>query len=155
MAVNTPVVEALNSMITIELTVINQYFLHSKMCRHWGYGKLADKFHSISIEEMRDAEAYAERVLEIGGLPNFQRLNGFGVGETPTEQLTLARDAELLALETLRGGIAVAEADNDFATSQMFREASLEERAHLTWAETQLRMIERLGEADYLTTQVA
>jgi bacterioferritin len=151
---NAPVVQALNTMITIELTVINQYFLHSTMCRYWGYGKLADTFRDISIDEMKDAEAYAERVLELGGLPNFQRINNFGIGETPTEQLTLTRDAEILALETLAAGIATAEEYKDFATAQMFRQASLEERAHLDWAETQLRMIGRLGEVDYLTTQV-
>lgn len=154
MTVHAPVVQALNTMITIELTVINQYFLHSTMCRHWGYGRLADRFRDLSIDEMKDAEAYAERVLEIGGLPNFQRINNFGVGETPTEQLTLTRDAEILALETLAAGIATAEEYKDFATAQMFRQASLEERAHLDWAETQLRLIERLGEVDYLTTQV-
>ncbi len=155
MAVNTPVIQALNAMITLELTVINQYFLHSKMSRYWGYDKLADKFRDLSIDEMKDAEAYAERVLEIGGLPNFQRLNNFGVGETPIEQLTLARDAEVFALDSLATAIATAEEHTDYATAQMFREASLEERAHLDWAETQLRMIERLGEVDYLTTQVS
>ena len=118
------------------------------------YGKLADKFRDLSIDEMRDAESYAERVLQIGGLPNFQRLNSFEIGETPIEQLTFARDAETVALEALSGGIATAEGHNDFATAQLFRQASLEERAHLDWAETQLRLINSLGEVDYLTTQV-
>lgn len=154
MVVNTPVVQALNGMITLELTVINQYFLQSKMCRYWGYDKLAAKFRDLSVDEMKDAEAYAERVLEIGGLPNLQRLNNFGIGETPVEQLTLTRDAEIAALEALGAAIAVAEEHKDYATAQMFREAALEERAHLDWAETQLRLIERLGEVDYLTTQV-
>jgi bacterioferritin len=148
------VVAALNTMLTIELTVINQYFLHSKLCAHWGYQRLAVAFRDISMEEMRDAESYTDRILELDGLPNFQRLGSVRIGETVTEQLTLARDAEAAALAALHQGILTSEANGDMSTAGMFRAASLEERQHLAWAQTQLRLIDTLGENDYLTTQV-
>lgn len=154
MTTPSPVVTALNTMVTIELTVINQYYLHAKICDHWGYAKLAAKLREISMEEMRDADAYAQRVLEVGGLPNFQRIDPFGVGENPVEMITLARDAEKHALEALRTGIQIADEHGDMPTAQMFREAALEEREHLAWAETQLLLRERLGESDFLTTLV-
>ena len=148
------VVGALNTMLMIELTVINQYFLHSKMCAHWGYERLAGKFRDLSLEEMRDAESYADRILELGGLPNFQRIGAFQVGETPGEQLALARDAEQGALDALRDGITTCESAGDLATAGLLREAALEEKDHLAWAESQLRLIDQLGEVNYLTTQV-
>lgn len=148
------VVGALNSLLTIELTVINQYFLHSKMCASWGYERLALRFRALSMEEMRDAETYADRILELQGLPNFQRLAAFQIGETPAEQLTLARDSEARALQALREGIEISEEKGDLVTAGLFRGAALEERTHLAWAESQLRLIEQLGETNYLTTQV-
>lgn len=151
---DSKVVAALNTMLTIELTVINQYFLHSKMCARWGYERLAGRFRALSMEEMQDAEGYTDRILELGGLPNFQWLAAFQVGETVTEQLALARDAESGALAALREGIAICEQGGDMATAGMFREAALEEREHLAWAESQLRLIDTLGEINYLTTQV-
>lgn len=148
------VVGALNTMLMLELTTINQYFLHSKMCAHWGYERLAAKFRHLSMEEMRDAEAYADRILQLGGLPNFQRLGTFQVGESPGEQLTLTRDAEVGALAALGAGIATAENAGDLATAGILRDAALDERDHLAWAESQLRLIDQLGEVNYLTTQV-
>jgi bacterioferritin len=148
------VVGALNTMLMIELTVINQYFLHSKMCAHWGYERLAGKFRELSMEEMRDAEVYADRILQLGGLPNFQRIGAFQIGETPGEQLALARDAEVGALEALRAGIATCEESGDLATAGLLRDAAQEEKDHLAWAEGQLRLIDQLGEINYLTTQV-
>ena len=148
------VVAALNTMLKIELTAINQYFLHSMICAHWGYERLAAKFRALSMEEMRDAETYADRILQLGGLPNFQRLGAFQVGETVTEQLSLARDAESAALAALRDAIVISEQSGDLATAGVFREAALEEKEHLAWAESQLRLIEALGEINYLTTQV-
>jgi len=148
------VVAALNTLLTIELTVINQYFLHSKMCMHWGYERLARTFRALSLEEMRDAESYTDRILQLQGLPNFQRLGAFQVGESVTEQLTLARDAERGALTALRDGIVTCEQSGDLATAGLLRGAALEEKEHLAWAESQLRLVETLGEINYLTTQV-
>lgn len=148
------VVGSLNTMLMMELTAINQYFLHSKMCAHWGYERLAAKFRDLSMQEMHDAEAYADRILQLGGLPNFQRLGSFQVGETPGEQLGLARDAEAGALAALRAGITACENAGDLATAGLLREAALEEKDHLAWAQSQLRLIEQLGEVNYLTTQV-
>jgi bacterioferritin len=145
---------ALNTMLMIELTALNQYFLHSKLCAHWGYDRLAAKFRELSMEEMRDAETYTDRILQLDGMPNFQKLGPVKIGSTPAEQLALARDAETSALAALHQGIVACEAAGDVATAGMFREAALEEMTHLDWAQSQLRLLDQLGEINYLTTQV-
>jgi bacterioferritin len=150
----SPAVGALNTMLMIELTALNQYFLHSKLCSHWGYERLAAKFRELSMEEMRDAEAYTDRILQLDGMPNFQKLGPVQIGHTPTEQLSLARDAEANALTALREGIVACEAAGDMATAGMLREAAQEEMLHLAWAQAQLRLVDQLGEINYLTTQV-
>ena len=94
METNTRVVDLLNGLLTTELTAINQYFTHAKICESWGFERLAEKLREASMDEMKDAEALMDRVLELGGLPNLQRLGSFQVGETVAEQLQLA-----LALE--------------------------------------------------------
>jgi len=144
----------LNAMLMIELTALNQYFLHSKLCSHWGYERLAAKFRELSMEEMRDAEAYTDRILQLDGMPNFQKLGPVQIGRTPAEQLSLARDAEANALTALGEGIVACEVAGDMATAGMLREAAQEEMLHLAWAQAQLRLIEQLGEINYLTTQV-
>ena len=147
-------VDALNTMLMIELTALNQYFLHSKLCSHWGYERLAAKFRQLSMEEMRDAESYTDRILQLDGLPNFQKLGPVQIGHTPAEQLVLARDAEAGALTALGQGIVACEAAGDMATAGMLRAAAQEEMLHLAWAQAQLRLVEQLGEVNYLTTQV-
>jgi bacterioferritin len=151
---DSAVVDALNTMLMIELTALNQYFLHSKLCSHWGYERLAAKFRDLSMEEMRDAEAYTDRILQLDGMPNFQKLGPVRIGKTPAEQLTLARDAESNALTALGEGIVACEAAGDMATAGMLREAAQEETVHLAWAQAQLRLVDQLGEINYLTTQV-
>ncbi|HEX2805276.1 MAG TPA: bacterioferritin [Kineosporiaceae bacterium] len=151
---DSAVVDALNTMLMIELTALNQYFLHSKLCSHWGYERLAAKFRDLSMEEMRDAEAYTDRILQLDGMPNFQKLGPVRIGKTPAEQLTLARDAESNALTALGEGIVACEAAGDMATAGMLREGAQEETVHLAWAQAQLRLVDQLGEINYLTTQV-
>jgi len=148
------VVEALNELLTLELTVVNQYFVHSRMCENWGYERLAAKHREIAMEEMRDAEAIIDRVLFLDGVPNMQRLGSVTVGETVSEQFRIALDGELRALELLRGGISIALEEGDDASREFFAGSLLEEEGHVDFAETQLALIGSLGEANYLAQQL-
>ena len=148
------VVEALNELLTLELTVVNQYFVHSRMCENWGYERLAAKHREIAMEEMRDAEAIIDRVLFLDGVPNMQRLGSVTVGETVSEQFRIALDGEHRALELLRGGISIALEEGDDASREFFAGSLLEEEGHVDFAETQLALIGSLGEANYLAQQL-
>jgi bacterioferritin len=148
------VIEALNELLTLELTVVNQYFVHSKMCHNWGYAKLASKQREIAMDEMRDAEEIIDRILFLEGVPNMQRLGSVTVGETVGEQFRVALDGEHRALELLRGGITIALEEGDEASREFFAARLLEEEGHVDYAETQLGLIEQLGEANYLAQQL-
>ncbi|HEY6567484.1 MAG TPA: bacterioferritin [Actinomycetota bacterium] len=148
------VIEALNELLTLELTVVNQYFVHSKMCQNWGYERLAGKHREIAMDEMRDSEEIIDRILFLDGVPNMQRLGSVTVGETVSEQFQIALEGEHKALELLRGGIAVALEAGDEASREFFAGRLLEEEGHVDFAETQLALIEQLGEANYLAQQL-
>jgi bacterioferritin len=147
------VITALNGLLMTELTAINQYFLHYMMCKSWGLERLAGSFKDASYEEMRDAEQLAERVLDLGGLPNFQRLGSFQVGETAIEQLRLAKDLEEGAVRQLTESIGISEADGDLATATLLRGLILEESKQLAWLQGQLELMEQVGEQNYLALQ--
>jgi bacterioferritin len=147
------VVIALNGLLMTELTAINQYFLHYKMCQSWSLSRLAQSFKDASYEEMRDAEKLAERILDLGGLPNFQRLGSFGVGETALEQLRLALELETGAVAQLTEAIATVEGDKDLATATMLREMIVEEAKQVAWVESQLELAAKIGEQNYLALQ--
>ncbi len=101
------VIEVLNEILTAELTAINQYFLHAKMCDNWGYDRLAEKFRDESIDEMKDADAIIERILFLEGLPNLQRLGSIAIGETVLEQLQLDLELEVAAVERYNRAVAL------------------------------------------------
>jgi bacterioferritin len=145
---------ALNEVLAIELMAINQYFVHAKACEHWGYERLAERFRNDSIEEMKDAEQLMDRVLQLGGLPNLQRLDPFQIGEVPKEQLELALELEEQAITTLLSAIEVTEQEGDPATNTFLRRLLLSEQEQVEWLETQLSLIEQLGEQLYLAQQV-
>lgn len=149
-----PVIEALNRLLTLELTVINQYFLHSRMCENWGYGRLAQSIRETALEEMKDAEEYMDRILFLEGLPNMQRLETLRVGETVPEQLQIHLAAEKMVISALIDGVAIAEQEGDGATREFLADRLEEEERHVDWLETQLGLIDKLGEANYLTEQV-
>jgi len=151
---NQKVIEALNDLLTLELTVVNQYFVHSKMCESWGYTRVAAKQRAIAMDEMRDAEAIIDRILFLDGVPNMQRLEPVLVGETVPEQFRIALDAEVRAIEILGRGIAASQEVGDDASREFFAGRLLEEEAHVDYAETQLGLIERLGETSYLAQQL-
>ena len=117
---NAKLIEMLNEILTGELTSVNQYFVHAKMCENWGYARLAAKLREIAFEEMRDAEEIIDRILFLDGVPNMQRLGSVTVGETVPEQFRIALEGEHRALELLRGGISIALEEGDEASREFF-----------------------------------
>jgi bacterioferritin len=113
---NGRVIEALNDLLTLELTVINQYFLHSKMCENWGYRRLAKRFRDVAFEEMKDAERIIDRILFLEGVPNMQRLGAVTIGESVPEQLQIQLEGEGQALRVLADGIKVSLEEGDDAS---------------------------------------
>ena len=154
MAVDPKVVKLLNGLLTTELRAINQYFLDSKLASHWGYGHLAENLRTASFDEMKDAEELMDRILLLGGLPNLQRVEPFATGETPAEQFTLALELETKAVSQLREAIPEAERSGDHGTADLLRTMLVGEEKQVDWLQTQIDLIERLGEANYLAQQV-
>lgn len=147
-------IELLNEVLTAELTTINQYFIHAKLCENWGYAKLAKKQRDESIGEMRDAEAIIERILYLEGVPNLQRLGPVRVGETVPEQFEIDADTEREAIDRYNRGVALAVAKGDNGTRELLEEKLTGEESHLDWLETQLRLIREVGLANYLSVQI-
>ena len=143
----------LNSILTSELTAINQYFLHSRMQRNWGYGKLAEHSYDESIDEMKHADRLIERILFLEGHPNLQRLNSLRIGENVPEQLRADLALEIPAMALMREGIQICLRAEDNVTRHLLEEILRSEEEHVDWIETQLSLLESLGEALYLSLQ--
>ena len=148
------VIEFLNKALYNELTAINQYFLHAKMLKNWGLKELADHEYHESIDEMKHADKLSDRILFLDGLPNFQALGKLRIGENPRELLQCDLALELEALPALRDGIAHCEAVGDYTSRQLFADILDSEEEHIDWIETQLSLIERIGEQNYLAQQL-
>lgn len=148
------VIDRLNSILTIELTAINQYFLQAEMLRNWGYHRLYEKFRSFSLGEMQDAQQIVRQILFLEGVPNLQRLGAVRVGETPLEDLQIDLEAEMGAVETLREAIGHCASVSDFATRGMLEHMLRDEEEHVDWLETQLETIRQIGLQNYLTEQL-
>ena len=148
------VIEILNEVLTGELTAVNQYFLDARMLDNWGIERLAKHFYDDSIDEMKDADELIQRLLYLDGMPNVQRMGPVRIGETPLEKLTLARDAESAALDRLRRGIALCLEKGDHGSRELLEKILHGEEEHADWLETQLDLVERLGEQLYLAQQV-
>ena len=148
------VIEALNEVLTAELTAINQYFAQGKMCKNWGYERLASKFREESIGEMKDADAIIERILYLDGVPNMQRLGPVRVGEHPKEQLELALATEVAAIERLNRGIKLTRESDDNGSREMLEGILEGEEEHADWLEAQLYLIENVGAERYLAEQI-
>jgi bacterioferritin len=152
---STPaIIDLLNDVLTAELTAVNQYFVHSKMCANWGYERLAKHAYDESLGEMKDAEHLVERILYLEGVPNMQRLGSVRVGETVPEQLRLDLDLERAAIERLNAGIAACSEAGDHGTRDLLEEILEGEEEHADWLETQLHVIDEIGEAHYLAQQM-
>jgi bacterioferritin len=148
------IIELLNDVLTAELTAINQYFVHSKMCANWGYDRLAEHSRDESIDEMKHADEIIERILFYDGVPNMQRLYPVRVGETVPEQLRLDLALEMEAVKRLNDGIAACVAAGDNATRALLEKILVSEDEHIDWIETQLETIRQIGEAHYLAQQM-
>jgi bacterioferritin len=148
------VLELLNEVLTAELTAVNQYFLHAKMCENWGYHRLAHHSRDESIGEMKDADHLIERILYLDGVPNLQRLGTVGVGETVPEQLRLDLDLEREAITRLNRGIALCVAEGDNGSRDLLEDILEGEEEHADWLETQLALVAEIGEAHYLAQQM-
>ena len=151
---NEEVLELLNQLLTNELTAINQYFIHAKMCENWGYERLAHKIREESIDEMRHADMVIDRILFLNGVPNMQRYHKIRVGETVKEQLESDLQVEYTAIEFLNKGIAAARAAEDNASEDLFTKILVSEEEHTDWLETQLELIRQVGDQNYLAQQI-
>lgn len=148
------VVKALNTILKNELTAINQYFLHAKMLKHQGFGKLAEKEYEESIDEMKHADQISERILLIGGLPNLQDLGKLHIGELPQEMLASDLKLEEKAHKDLVDAIAICEEEKDITSSNLLQDILASEELHYDWLRKQLDLINVLGVENYLLTQV-
>ncbi|MFI9554051.1 bacterioferritin [Nonomuraea endophytica] len=144
------IIELLNEQLTAELTAINQYFLHAKMQENWGYTKLAEHTRAESIDEMRHAERLTDRILFLEGLPNYQRLGTLHIGQTVEEQLKADLDVELSVVERLRPGILLMREKGDATSARIFEDILADEEHHIDYLETELALIQSLGEQLYL-----
>jgi bacterioferritin len=148
------VIEFLNEQLTAELTAINQYFLHAKMQDNYGWTKLAKYTRAESFDEMRHAEILTDRIIFLEGLPNYQRLFHVRVGQTVTEMFQADRQIEVEAIDRLRRGIEVMRAKGDVTSARLFESILADEEHHIDYLDTQLELLEKLGEALYLAQQI-
>jgi bacterioferritin len=148
------IVELLNDVLTAELTAVNQYFGHAKMQDNWGYKRLAEHSRDESIDEMKHADELIERILYLEGIPNLQRLGSVRLGEDPVEQLRLDLELEREAVERFNRGIATAVELGDNGTRALLESMLTSEESHVDWLETQLDLVQALGEQLYLSEQV-
>ena len=148
------ILEALNEILTAELTAINQYFIHAKMCANWGYHRLAKKKRDESIDEMKDADAVIDRILYLEGVPNMQRLNPVRVGEDAIEQHKLDLALERDAIKRLNEGIAVCVAKGDNGTRELLERILVGEESGADWLESQLHIVGEIGKERYLAEQI-
>ena len=148
------VVRHLNAVLVNELTAINQYFLHARMFRHWGYEALGKHEYEESIDEMKHADRVIERILFLEGVPNLQRLNKLRVGETVKEQLESDLALEHAGIKFLNDGIALARQHGDNGSEELLSDILVDEESHTDWLETQLELIRQLGEPHYLAQQM-
>jgi bacterioferritin len=151
---NAQILEALNDVLTAELTAINQYFVHHKMCENWGYQKLSKKKREESVGEMKDADQLIERILYLDGVPNLQRYHPVRVGEDPIEQHRLDLAAETEAIERLNKAIALCRDKGDNGSRELLEEILTGEEESADWLEAQLHIVEQVGAENYLAEQI-
>ena len=143
---DTQVIALLNDVLSAELTAVNQYWLHARLCENWGYERLWKKIREESLEEMKHADELIERILYLDGMPNLQRLGKINVGETVPEQFKLDVEVEYEAVKRLNEGIEACRA--------LLEKMLADEEDHVDWLEEQQRLVESLGESAYLAEQI-
>lgn len=148
------VIDALNEILTGELTAINQYFLHARMCKNWGFERIAHKVREESIDEMKHAQNLVDRILFLEGIPNLQKLGKLNVGETVPEQFESDLKLELLALTNLKAAIKSCFEAADHTSRELLEHILEDEENHIDWLEQQLGLIKELGKEIYLAEQL-
>ena len=151
---DTKVIEFLNQALENELTAINQYFLHARMYKNWGFEKLNEKEYHESIDEMKHADMLIERILFLEGLPNLQNIGRIMIGENPKEMLGCDLKLELIAIPVLRDAIEYCESIRDYVSRDIFTHILDNEEEHVDWLETQHELIESVGIENYLQSQM-
>ncbi|MEO8003072.1 MAG: bacterioferritin [Arenimonas sp.] len=151
---DSKVIEFLNKALYNELIAINQYFLHAKMLKNWGFKELGEHEHHESIDEMKHADRLIERILFLDGLPNLQSLGKLFIGESPKEIFECDLKLELIAIPDLKAAVAYSETVADYVSRDLFASILGSEEEHVDWLETQLGLMERLGEQNYLQAQL-
>jgi bacterioferritin len=148
------ILDLLNDVLTGELTAINQYFLHSRMCKNWGYKHLAERIYKESIDEMKHADLLIERVLFLDGLPNVQRLGKIMVATSVPEILKSDHALEMAAIPLVNKGIQQCRDAGDNGSEDLLTRILVSEEEHVDWLEAQLELIKQVGEAHYMAQQI-
>ncbi len=148
------VIESLNAVLTAELTAINQYFIHHKMCENWGYRRLSKKKYEEAIGEMKDADKVIARILYFDGVPNMQRMSPVQVGEDPIEQHKVDLALETEAIQRLNESVALCREKGDNGSREMLEDILTGEEESADWLEAQLHIVDEIGKEAYLAEQI-
>jgi bacterioferritin len=148
------VIAALNDVLTAELTAINQFFVHYRMCDNWGYKKVAEHKREESLEEMKDADQVIDRILYLEGVPNMQRLNPIRVGENVEEQHRLDLEMEKAHIRRLNDAIGLCRNKGDNGSRELLERILKGEEESADWLEAQLHIIGEIGRERYLAEQI-
>jgi bacterioferritin len=148
------VIDLLNEILTGELTAINQYFLHAKMCQNWGYERLHEHIRKESIDEMKHADMLIERILYLEGLPNLQRLGKLNIAQSVVEMLKNDLGVETVAIPLLNKSIETCRQVGDNGSEDLLTKILVSEEEHVDWLEAQLELVKQVGEANYLAQQI-
>jgi len=148
------VINGLKKILTNELTAVNQYFLHSRMCQDWGYLKLSETMYKEALSEMRHAKDIIDRILFLEGKPDLQKLHPLKVGVTVKQQMENDLDLEKEAIKDLKESIVISQNHSDFSSKDLLEKILINEEEHTDWLEAQLHIIKEVGEENYLSQQI-